>query len=837
MKKNCEVQNQQLNPELYSAPQKIKEEVINPIIKDKKEKRELKVKINERAIKNEDYNELSIQLDEKRKNIKNKYNEFQIRMKEVLQKFIYYKNKNFMRFNQNYYGKNRKIFKFLEQLVKELGLNTKEVGLLEKDIVIYKKEDEVNNFSIYLPQKRNVDHERQKNNQENLQEDNQQEDNQKEQEKIQIEQVKDQLQQNKRPPLPPDVINQVIIERECNKELTIQIIFEKPEDYGYEIKKYTIFQLDMNDTSLSLQPSKKVILEFDNNKENVQRKSLVFKNNPKNQGELGFNEMIYLSVEAFNCNGWSSDLELSPVKIFLKSFQPNSLFLKGTISTKLFNEDSSFIELIDIPKKIEINQQSYYVIEDFSIILIEENKVKMVSTKHGTIGIVNTSFEVSQFGNILNFEDTTITSSDVVDPKKDFDVSTPYQIYTLKAVSKLACGLYHSLAVTVDGGVLSWGYNNYGQLGNGTNISTMDAQEIIYFRKNKLFVVDISAGEGISICRTDLGDVFTWGQKQNFDGNGMVKVLNSFKETINLQCSDATNCQLIPRKNNIKAKAISTGYSCFGALSLEDKIYMWGSNEYGVFGFDQCPELDDQYIFHLLEPMRINIENYQIKEFQIGAYHCIARVQGQDKDYEEYISWGNNTYNQCGQSQQYELSTLKGSKFCKKNKMDLLPNQKYKSYSCGFDNSVFLSNENVIISFQNVNMTQKKCNVYGNVIIVCRRTNDFTFGIGMKIYENIISILNNHKNNNYFNYIITLRLYPYLLLKHNTEYFQMQGLCGLQIFQMIFLKVQLMKPKIVCKPLKLRMEKKTFKKSIQILIFNLIGMFFFWQKFWVSFYS
>lgn len=42
---------------------------------------------------------------------------------------------------------------------------------------------------------------------------------------------------------------------------------------------------------------------------------------------------------------------------------------------------------------------------------------------------------------------------------------------------------------------------------------------------------------------------------------------------------------------------------------------MWGSNDFGVFGFDQCPELDDQYIFHLLEPMRINIENYLIKDF------------------------------------------------------------------------------------------------------------------------------------------------------------------------------------------------------------------------------
>lgn len=41
----------------------------------------------------------------------------------------------------------------------------------------------------------------------------------------------------------------------------------------------------------------------------------------------------------------------------------------------------------------------------------------------------------------------------------------------------------------------------------------------------------------------------------------------------------------------------------------------------------------------------------------------------------------------------------------------------------------------------------------------------------MKIYENIVSILNNHKNINYLNYIIKLRICPYLLLKHNTEYF------------------------------------------------------------------
>ncbi|CAD8059182.1 unnamed protein product [Paramecium sonneborni] len=730
MKKTQE-EGKQLNPQLYPAPQKIKEEVINPIIKDKKDKRLLKITINEKAIKNEDYNELSIQLEEKRKNIKQKYQEFQSRMKEVLQRLIYYKNKNFMRLNQNYYGKNRKIIVQLEQLVKDLGLNIKEIGLLEKDIVIYKQADPINNFSIYQQATgRNETNQRQR-----AKEDEQKEDNKKNEDKNKEDEQKEDNYNNEinnkkeqnvgqqqngmlndHYPLPPDVISEVVVERECDKELTISIIFEKPEDYGYEITKYAIFQLDMNDTSLSLQPNKRILLEFNNNKENVQRQNLLFKNNPKNQGELAFNEMIYLSIEAMNCNGWSSELELYPIKIYLKSFQSGSLFIDGIINVKLFNEKQSFIELIDIPQQIKIDDQEYYVIEDFSLILIEENRIKMASIKYGTVGFVNTSFEVSQWGNILNFEDTTITQNDVVDPQKDFDVCTPYQIYTLKPISKIACGLYHTLAVTIDGNVLSWGYNDHGQLGNGTQISSMEIQEIQYFHKNQFFVVDISAGEGISICRTDQGDVFTWGKMQNYNHNGMVKVLNSFKDTINLQCTDHTNSQLIPRKINLKAKAIYTGYSCFGALSLDNNIYMWGSNDYGVFGFDQCSELDDQYIIHMIDPMRINILNYHIKEFQIGAYHCIIRVQEYDKNYEQFISWGDNSYNQCGQSQQFEFSTIKGTKFCKKNIMNLLPNQIYKSYSCGYDSSVFLSDENTIFKFSNNKLTSKKCNVLGNQV-------------------------------------------------------------------------------------------------------------------------
>ncbi len=40
-----------------------------------------------------------------------------------------------------------------------------------------------------------------------------------------------------------------------------------------------------------------------------------------------------------------------------------------------------------------------------------------------------------------------------------------------KVVIALASGSYHNLALCSDGSVAAWGYNNYGQLGDGTKVT------------------------------------------------------------------------------------------------------------------------------------------------------------------------------------------------------------------------------------------------------------------------------------------------------------------------------------------------------------------------------
>ncbi|CAK86444.1 unnamed protein product (macronuclear) [Paramecium tetraurelia] len=703
-----QMQNQRtLNPELFSAPKGVKNQIIDPIIKIEDQLKNIKLTINEATFQGRDTNQLQQQQQDLLNNLEEKFYQLEICMKDVLLKFISYEGKIFIRLNENYYGNNQRIKSTMQGLAEILNLHFLEINTTQRDLVITKHLRQDGRYDINIRSPRNQGH-----GQQNAPEE---EEAPRPQPKV-IDKLFEQIQQ----PLPPEIIKEIFVQSDPEKQqYSIKVSFNKPEEYGCEITLYRIYQLDIYDQSLSLQPAKRVVLEFQNNKEQVQQQTLTFtRNHPLTKGELPFNEMVYLSVEAQNKYGWSSDHELCPIKLYVKYSEPLSLYLQGTISSVLIEDSNQFLELFQIKQIVNEEDKSYLIIEDYSLVLLEKQQIRNVSIKKDTVALVSTRFQACQWGSILNFYDENITQHFDVDPIKDFDLSPPYHINTDRAISKIACGLYHSLALTVDGNVLSWGYNKHGQLGNGMTISSMQPQQISYFKNNQIFVVDISAGQEISICRSDLGDVYTWGKMQNLFGDNIIKVLNAQKEAINLQCADQTNSQLVPRKINLKAKQIQAGYSCFAALSLENNLYMWGCNEHEVFGFLKCPELDDQIIIHLLDPIRINIENeYEIKDFQIGAYHCVVRVFCKSNQSEQYLSWGYNKYNQCGQS----VSNKNSAKSCKRNQIEqvqkinkysILPQKKFKSYSCGFDRSIFASFDNHIYTLSKNDTQNNDCSVF-----------------------------------------------------------------------------------------------------------------------------
>merc|ERR1712086_775723 len=124
----------------------------------------------------------------------------------------------------------------------------------------------------------------------------------------------------------------------------------------------------------------------------------------------------------------------------------------------------------------------------------------------------------------------------------------------------------HSLALTADGAVWSWGWGASGELGHG------DEQNQLLPKKTEALagrrVVAVSAGLAHSLALTGDGALWSWGR----GGFGR------------LGHGDEQN-QLLPKKVEAFAGQRVVAVSGGTAHSLADgPIFTWGQGEYGCLG-------------------------------------------------------------------------------------------------------------------------------------------------------------------------------------------------------------------------------------------------------------
>ena len=146
-------------------------------------------------------------------------------------------------------------------------------------------------------------------------------------------------------------------------------------------------------------------------------------------------------------------------------------------------------------------------------------------------------------------------------------------------VTGIATGDYHSCAVTSAGGVVCWGRNDLGQLGNGTTASSTTPVNVVGLGSG---VIAISAG-GDDTCALTAAAVKCWGTNafgELGDGTSTGPQVSASGSPRMAACSDAPETVLGLGAN---VKAVSVGQSSpqtgehASALSASHAVLCWGN--------------------------------------------------------------------------------------------------------------------------------------------------------------------------------------------------------------------------------------------------------------------
>jgi alpha-tubulin suppressor-like RCC1 family protein len=201
------------------------------------------------------------------------------------------------------------------------------------------------------------------------------------------------------------------------------------------------------------------------------------------------------------------------------------------------------------------------------------------------------------------------------------DYSTlPVDVVGLSSgVTALAAGGAHTCALTTSGGVMCWGDNSFGQLGDGTANWRLSPVEVVGLPTG---VTAIASGNNHTCALSTSGKVQCWGD-------------NSFG-----QLGDGTNVDhstpvdVVGLFSEVTALAAGCGHNCV-LTSPWGGVRCWGQNSYGQLGDGSTQES--------LEPVDVNGLSSGVTTLAAGGGHtCALTLYGGVK------CWGRNDNGQIG---------------------------------------------------------------------------------------------------------------------------------------------------------------------------------------------
>lgn len=202
----------------------------------------------------------------------------------------------------------------------------------------------------------------------------------------------------------------------------------------------------------------------------------------------------------------------------------------------------------------------------------------------------------------------------------------------LTNVVRIAAGSLHSIALKTDGTVWTWGNNNYGQIGDGTEIDKDEPVNISSIPGSALqgkFVKLIAAGGAFSVAVTSDDRIYAWG----YNGFGQLGTnpKTDPKSKLPVEIS-ITGIGTI--------KALAAGLDHILVMNSQGRIWAWGYNGYGQLG--NGTKADINYSPIEIGTFDSTVQVDGLSPILAIGHHSLA-FQGK-----QLKAWGYNVYGQLG---------------------------------------------------------------------------------------------------------------------------------------------------------------------------------------------
>lgn len=206
---------------------------------------------------------------------------------------------------------------------------------------------------------------------------------------------------------------------------------------------------------------------------------------------------------------------------------------------------------------------------------------------------------------------------------------TPVEVPFPNGVTKwrsAAVGAYYTLALGNDGNIYAWGYNRYGELGDGDTTSSSTLVKVSMPAGVTAWTA-VAAGDSFNLALGNDGSLYAWGA-------------NSQGQLGNDTTVNSTTPVKVSLPTGVKAVAISAGEQFGSAIGSDGKIYVWGTNDNGQLGTGtSAPK-------YSATPLAVSLPGgVTPKSISTGRSYCL--VIGSDGN---IYGWGGNTSGQLANS-------------------------------------------------------------------------------------------------------------------------------------------------------------------------------------------